>query len=168
MITLKNFSLYEPEHKLFEAKYLQTEDGLDWYYHMSRFQSDTLKVGYDGAGIIRMFSFQADLLYPLGLSVSEVEGASVPEGLNIYGEWMYADGKILPVPVDHVVLATQAKNQLLAEAAQAIDPLQDAFELGISTEREKASLIAWKKYRVELNRVDTSRAPDITWPEKPE
>lgn len=27
---------------------------------------------------------------------------------------------------------------------------------------------AWKKYRVLLNRVDTSTAPDIEWPEIPE
>lgn len=30
-----------------------------------------------------------------------------------------------------------------------------------------ASLAAWKKYRVALNRLDLSAAPDITWPEKP-
>ncbi|HHR6165904.1 TPA: tail fiber assembly protein, partial [Providencia alcalifaciens] len=29
-------------------------------------------------------------------------------------------------------------------------------------------LIEWKKYRVLLNRVDTSTAPDVTFPEKPE
>ncbi|KIE64605.1 tail fiber assembly protein [Escherichia coli] len=29
-------------------------------------------------------------------------------------------------------------------------------------------LEAWKKYRVLLNRVDTSTAPDIEWPEIPE
>ncbi|MEH4949531.1 tail fiber assembly protein, partial [Escherichia coli] len=26
---------------------------------------------------------------------------------------------------------------------------------------------AWKKYRVLLNRVDTSVAPDIVWPDEP-
>ncbi|MEH4973303.1 tail fiber assembly protein, partial [Escherichia coli] len=28
-------------------------------------------------------------------------------------------------------------------------------------------LEAWKKYRVLLNRVDTSVAPDIVWPDEP-
>ncbi|EMG9853476.1 tail fiber assembly protein, partial [Escherichia coli] len=28
-------------------------------------------------------------------------------------------------------------------------------------------LEAWKKYRVLLNRIDTSTAPDIEWPEIP-
>ncbi|MXE05188.1 tail fiber assembly protein, partial [Escherichia coli] len=28
-------------------------------------------------------------------------------------------------------------------------------------------LAAWKKYRVLLNRIDTSTAPDIVWPQQP-
>ncbi|EKD3398684.1 tail fiber assembly protein [Escherichia coli] len=38
----------------------------------------------------------------------------------------------------------------------------------IATEEEKALLAAWKTYRVLLNRVDTSTAPDIEWPEEPD
>ncbi|TKU53879.1 tail fiber assembly protein, partial [Citrobacter sp. wls711] len=30
---------------------------------------------------------------------------------------------------------------------------------------ETAALSEWKKYRVRLMRVDTSKAPDIKWPE---
>ncbi|HBA5448361.1 TPA: tail fiber assembly protein [Escherichia coli] len=37
----------------------------------------------------------------------------------------------------------------------------------IATEEEKALLAAWKTYRVLLNRVDTSTAPDIEWQEEP-
>ncbi|EFE1381709.1 TPA: tail fiber assembly protein [Escherichia coli] len=39
--------------------------------------------------------------------------------------------------------------------------------MDIATEEEKALLAAWKKYRVLLNRVDTSVAPDIEWPAIP-
>ncbi|MBB7444214.1 tail fiber assembly protein, partial [Escherichia coli] len=39
--------------------------------------------------------------------------------------------------------------------------------LQIATEEEKALLAAWKTYRVLLNRVDTSTAPDIEWPAVP-
>lgn len=169
MITLKNFVQYEPEFKdfLFNAIFIQSENGLDWYYHMSRFQTDTLKICYDGNNIIRAFSYQADRLFPLGLSVSEIDASSVPEGLTNTGAWMYADGKVLPVPVDHAELAAQEKNKRMAEAVSAIGPLQDAVDLGMATKEEEAQLIAWKTYRVELNRVDTSTAPDITWPEPP-
>ncbi|MDA4396305.1 tail fiber assembly protein, partial [Escherichia coli] len=44
----------------------------------------------------------------------------------------------------------------------------DCCWLEIATEEEKALLAAWKKYRVLLNRVDTSTAPDIEWPEEPD
>lgn len=47
-------------------------------------------------------------------------------------------------------------------------PLQDAVDLDMATETEKSALLAWKKYRVLLNRVDISNAPDIDWPEPPE
>ncbi|WP_340608936.1 tail fiber assembly protein, partial [Xenorhabdus bharatensis] len=47
-------------------------------------------------------------------------------------------------------------------------PLQDAVDLDMATKEEKAALLKWKKYRVLLNRVDCSTAPDIVWPEQPE
>ncbi|QXB07588.1 tail fiber assembly protein [Providencia rettgeri] len=62
--------------------------------------------------------------------------------------------------------AEQQKQSLLAESNSAIAPLQDAVDLGMATDKEKAQLTAWKRYWVLLNRVDTSLAPDIDWPEK--
>ncbi|WP_053083854.1 tail fiber assembly protein [Providencia rettgeri] len=64
--------------------------------------------------------------------------------------------------------AEQQKQSLLTEANNAITPLQYAVDLGMATDEEKAQLTAWKTYLVYLNRVDTSLAPDIDWPEKPE
>ncbi|MTC34409.1 tail fiber assembly protein [Providencia alcalifaciens] len=66
-----------------------------------------------------------------------------------------------------VAVAEQLKQSLLAEANNTIAPLQDAVDLDMATDEEVAQLTAWKKYRVLLNRVDTSTAPDIDWPEKP-
>ncbi|MFP1767243.1 tail fiber assembly protein [Lonsdalea quercina] len=63
--------------------------------------------------------------------------------------------------------AVYKKTSLRAEADSAIAPLQDAVDLGIATDEEAAVLNVWKKYRVLLNRVDTSTAPDIDWPESP-
>ncbi|HCL9152111.1 tail fiber assembly protein, partial [Escherichia coli] len=45
--------------------------------------------------------------------------------------------------------------------------VQTVVELEIATEEETLLLEAWKKYRVLLNRVDTSTAPDIEWPTNP-
>lgn len=66
-----------------------------------------------------------------------------------------------------IAAAEAQKQYLLAEAAEAIAPLQDAVDLDMATPVEEALLKEWKKYRVLLNRVDTSTAPDITWPVKP-
>ena len=59
------------------------------------------------------------------------------------------------------------KNSLMQVASEHIAPLQDAVDLEIATEEETSLLEAWKKYRVLLNRVDTSVAPDIEWPTIP-
>lgn len=60
------------------------------------------------------------------------------------------------------------KSNLTSYASSIISPLQDAVDIGMATEEEAASLLVWKKYRVLLMRVDTSKAPDIEWPDKPD
>ncbi|HAK0562017.1 TPA: tail fiber assembly protein, partial [Salmonella enterica] len=60
--------------------------------------------------------------------------------------------------------AEETKSRLLQMASEKIAPLQDAVDLGLATDDEKAQLDEWKKYRVLVNRVDTSN-PD--WPEQP-
>ncbi|EDI9320540.1 tail fiber assembly protein [Salmonella enterica subsp. enterica serovar Newport] len=64
--------------------------------------------------------------------------------------------------------AEGTKNRLLQIASGKIAPLQDAVDLGLATDDEKVQLDEWKKYRVLVNRVDTSTAPKIDWPKKPE
>ena len=63
--------------------------------------------------------------------------------------------------------AEETKNSLMQVASEHIAPLQDAADLEIATEEEISLLEAWKKYRVLLNRVDTSTAQDIEWPALP-
>ncbi|HAJ2748583.1 TPA: short-chain fatty acid transporter [Escherichia coli] len=63
--------------------------------------------------------------------------------------------------------AEETKNSLMQVASEHIAPLQDAADLEIATEEETSLLEVWKKYRVLLNRVDTSTAPDIEWPAVP-
>lgn len=58
------------------------------------------------------------------------------------------------------------KKALMDEAACAMAPLHDAVDLDMATEAEKAALLAWKKYRIKLNRLDISTAPDIDWPKE--
>lgn len=63
--------------------------------------------------------------------------------------------------------AENKKSALRYSADAAIAPLQDAVDLDMATDEEIALLKQWKTYRVLLNRVDTSTAPDISWPALP-
>ncbi|HBA9565459.1 TPA: tail fiber assembly protein [Escherichia coli] len=56
---------------------------------------------------------------------------------------------------------------LVLVVSEHIAPFQDAADLEMATEEETSLMEAWKKYRVLLNRVDISVAPDIEWPTIP-
>ena len=88
--------------------------------------------------------------------ISEVERHSLGEG--------YGSRKTVPDPGGR----KKQKNSLMQVASEHIAPLQDAVDLEIATEEETSLLEAWKKYRVLLNRVNTTTAPDIEWPEEPD
>ncbi|HAZ7460651.1 TPA: tail fiber assembly protein [Escherichia coli] len=87
--------------------------------------------------------------------------------------WSYSDGVFTAPPPperSHNALVAEAdlqKSALLTVANNTIAPLQDAVDLEMATDDEQALLLAWKKYRVLLNRVDTSTAPDVEWPAVP-
>lgn len=67
-----------------------------------------------------------------------------------------------------ISVAGETKSSLMDEASRMIAPLEDAQKLGMASAAEAASLADWQKYRVLLFRVDTSKAPNIIWPAKPE
>lgn len=95
--------------------------------------------------------------------------SAAPEGKvrgSIEGEPGWVD--IPPLTSEeNVTAAANKKNILLSDASAIIAPLQDAVDLEMATDSEKESLAIWKKYRVLLNRVDTSNAPEIDWPTLP-
>ncbi|WP_338463862.1 tail fiber assembly protein [Franconibacter daqui] len=170
MLTLNKFKQYTPEFMdlmNFRAIFLESEDGLDWYFHMSRFQADTLKVCFDENNIIRSFSYEADRLFPSGLSVTEVAAEKVPEGLNIHGGWILYNGEIIPAPVDYVALAEKQRDSEMTVATERINALAAAQEDDDITDEEEKTLAALRIYRSALRRLDVSTAPDIDWPKKP-
>jgi hypothetical protein len=89
---------------------------------------------------------------------------------TVYDKW---DGKKWVTDKDaqkdaEIQHAEYTKSQLLSEATAKIAPLQDAVDTNMAKDDEKSLLTAWKTYRVLLSRIDTSKAPDITWPELPQ
>ncbi|MGL4249285.1 MAG: tail fiber assembly protein [Plesiomonas shigelloides] len=69
---------------------------------------------------------------------------------------------------EQVAQAETTKVSLQREAEDAIKPLERAKQLGIATQQEMTLLTEWEKYSVYLMRVDTSLAPNIEWPTKPQ
>ncbi|MGM3174774.1 tail fiber assembly protein [Dickeya lacustris] len=66
------------------------------------------------------------------------------------------------------VLAAQCDLDGRRQAArERISELTYAEELAMATEAETRLLKEWKRYLVQLGRIDTAAAPDIDWPETP-
>lgn len=109
------------------------------------------------------------------IEITDEEWGALLDGQS-KGKLISSDKKGRPVLKDYpaptaeqlAVIAASEKAKLLALATIAIDPLQDAADLEIATDKEAASLKAWKTYRVMVNRIDTSKAPNIDWPKAPE
>ncbi|RZA56560.1 tail fiber assembly protein, partial [Serratia marcescens] len=100
----------------------------------------------------------------------ELNPTKLPKRCLANGEWVF-DGKKVSQRAysaeEMMARAEARKNELLAIAGKAVAPLQDAVDLDMATEAEKALLTDWKKYRVTLNRLDMS-APEIAWPVAPD
>lgn len=135
-----------------------------------------------------IFSPQGNLFYPVSLRDDyESAGGWPADGVDISYElylefiaqpptgmvrgvagglpvWVAAP----PLSSDERAASAQAKKAALRLTADsAIAPLQDAVDLDDATDEEVTQLMAWKQYRVALNRVDIT-ADDIVWPELPQ
>ncbi|MGG5798178.1 tail fiber assembly protein [Edwardsiella tarda] len=175
MLHLKNLIQYLPETdeqkeiaEQYNAIFWRDELGRDWYQSIALFQQDTFKVKYLSNGVICAIDKDASAICPDGGSVVEVD--VLPDGVDVNGNWQFVDGNITHRIYTSDELTFQAnrnKQNLLAEATKAIAPLQDAVDLGEATPEEEARLKAWKKFRVNVNRVDTSQLP-ATFPPMPE
>ncbi|EMS3774133.1 tail fiber assembly protein [Escherichia coli] len=138
------------------AKYYSKETG--------GFYDDRLKEDYDKNG-----SWPSDTVH-------------IPD--DLYDELLsgYGNGKIIiangdgypmlsdPQPMsleDRVSIAENTKSSLMNDVSIKISTLQDAVDMDIATDEEIEMLTKLKRYRVLLNRVDTSVDADISWPEMP-
>lgn len=109
-----------------------------------------------------------------GIEISDKDAESFSGGNKPIGKMLAMISGVLkwvdepPLsPEQQIADAENMKATLRAKADSEIAWRQDANDVGIATEQEISSLGEWKKYRILLMRVDTSTAPDITWPEIP-
>lgn len=87
---------------------------------------------------------------------------------NPDGTWSFSPYSPPPPTAAEILAAnTATRNTLLAAAALAIAPLQDAVDLGEATAQETALLTQWKQFRVTVNRIDLTKA-NPPWPQAPQ
>ncbi|HGW4609244.1 TPA: tail fiber assembly protein [Enterobacter chengduensis] len=94
-------------------------------------------------------------------------------GISPSGPYQKWNGKTWVTDADakqvaDLAAAEQKKASLIANAQATISLWQTELQLGLISDEDKASLVAWMKYIKAVQAVDTSKAPDITWPNKPE
>lgn len=122
----------------------------------------------EGKRVVEIVSLdvEPETLYHPSLVWVDITNMNPAPGVN----YLF-DGKVFTAPVietqEPLFIATSRKAASMEEAAQAMAPLQDAVVVGMATDAETSLLTEWQKYRVLLNRVDVTKAPDITWPEAP-
>lgn len=186
MQNIKNFKVTEPtpeQQKKFTdldgsvPVFYRSEDGQDWYECQASFADDTIKIMYDSKGIIcsvvdapvpeRQNIYAVSMFSPENMSVAEIPVSKYPEGVSIDGSWAFNGVDIVPYQPtrqEQIAIAEATKSRLMDSASQVIAPLQDAVDFGEATDEETARLLAWKKYRIKLSRVDV-RKPE--WPSTP-
>lgn len=166
------------------AYFLESEDGQDWYECQSLFSDDTVKIMYDHDGVIwgvvnkpvpqRGNTYAVSMLWPVNMSVAEIDAADCPDDCRGDGSWLYRDGKVLPVPVDYQAKAEATRQKLLNNANNVIKDWRTELTLGIISDENKATLILWMNYINVLKSLDLTGVSDeatftaIRWPALPQ
>ncbi|ECE6263684.1 tail fiber assembly protein [Salmonella enterica subsp. enterica] len=166
------------------AYFLESDDGQDWYECQSLFSDDTAKIMYDPEGVIwgvvnqpvpqRGNTYAVSMLWPVNMSVAEIDAADCPDDCRGDGSWLYRDGKVLPVPVDYQAKAETTRQKLLDAANSAIADWRTELALGEISDDDKASLTKWMAYIRELKSLDLTGVSDeatftaIRWPALPQ
>ncbi|MBF7958300.1 tail fiber assembly protein [Rahnella victoriana] len=148
--------------------YFEDQGGNDWYELRDREwkgKNHFITLGKDK--VVRTWAKDPNFLtLSEGVTIIEINKERIPKDI-IDHRYMFVNGEFSSLEPSVNELAEKERNLLLASSLTILAPLQDAWDLGVSTEEEKTLLKAWKTYRVALNRLDLSTAPDITWPDIP-
>jgi hypothetical protein len=172
MITFKNIKMTRQvleEGLPLPVLYFEDENGMDWYELRDReWQGENCFIAVGADGFVSTWAENPNFLtLSEGVSIYELDTAALPEDISTLA-YRYQDGQFIPFVQPAAEVAEQRKSALLSQAAAAIAPLQDAVDIDDVTDAEREHLKAWKTFRVALNRLDLSAAPDIDWPAVPE
>ncbi|CAM3957025.1 tail fiber assembly protein [Serratia silvae] len=168
---LINLQRYTPD-EYFNGEgimYFRDATGKDWFKHLPEFTKKFSLAIDNDTGVIRSISKDASRLYPVGLTVVDVD--NLPDGCDILGDWIFDGEKVIlrAKKYEEILVQEQRyKDVCLEIATKAIAPIQDAKDLGVATKEELAKLKEWMIYRVQVNRIDVNAKIDVEWPATPE
>lgn len=189
MLNIQNFKLVEPtamqlrQYKNTKGKvpyFLQSEDGQDWYECQKLFAHDTVKIMYGSDGIIRSVVdapvpergniYAVSMLFPLNMSVAEVDQENYPDGCDINGTWkfdgerVYQDVSLFNAEILRRNVAD--RNTLCHWAVMMLSTIQSSAAVGNPRDEDAENLLALQQYLDALRGVDLTQInPD--WPVKP-
>jgi hypothetical protein len=168
---LVNLQIYTPDEYFLgeDILYFKDDMGNDWFESLPKFKKKYSLAIDNETGVIRSISEDASRIYPVGLTVVDVD--SLPDGCDIFGGWVF-NGKSVTQrnysPAEREAQAQQEKDRLLALATKIIEPLKDAVSYGVATGEEEEKLKRWILFRIQINRVDITTDSVIVWPPRPE
>lgn len=140
---------------------------MDYYFSADR--GGFISAAFKDDGTYTAQTWPADAVPCTDNEVETYRGQQAPDG-KVLGSKKGRPAWIdTPKPTNEelIMLAESRKQALMVDATAAIAPLQDAVDLDMATPEEEALLKEWKKYRVLLNRVDTSSGAAVVWPTPP-
>lgn len=122
-----------------------------------------------------------DVIDPIGVGIELTtdEYQRLLESQSGYGFEVDASGTVIavsppanqPLPTDEQLRAEAVckRDVLLTRATLQMAPLQDAIDIGDASDTEVTRLSKWKRYRVDLNRIQNQEGypKTIDWPVPP-
>ncbi|ENU1228406.1 tail fiber assembly protein [Providencia rettgeri] len=127
------------------------------------FYSHELKDYYINAGVWPENGVDIDDDVRNGYLIKK-EGFVVGSDKNGHPKWV----KAAPKSKEQYIAEAEMQKQLCAEEAEKnITILERKVRLNMATEADKNSLTAWEIYSIKIADIDTSQAPDVTYPPKP-
>ncbi|HDL7709525.1 TPA: tail fiber assembly protein [Yersinia enterocolitica] len=89
-----------------------------------------------------------------------------PDGLPAWADIPpLTAAQLAEIKAINIAQAKADKTKLISDASNKIETLKDRIEAG---QDKAAELKLWRSYRIALDDVDVSTAPDIKWPVAPE
>lgn len=113
-LTLESLTAYRPQEKRHpEEIALRDKEGRSWYEMLSKFRPETLKIIYDDEGTIVSSGFDASSMWPVNLSITEIDLDKIPPNFSVGSKWLYRDGVIYQTIEIKSALIREVRNQLL-------------------------------------------------------